>query len=473
MSNQLTVGPIVGYTTNKSVRLWGRGDLHYVDPKNKSKGVKRCYGIVQVLDSTNNVIASKSFPMYPHFDFTGVVDFDELRANTKYNYKMGYLVDTLEGDLPQPNPNDFNGLPTYQFTAAVDNDNSQEANNISFVFGSCRYLLRLFGGSFFDGRGDKTFRSILGQINNERKRTDFLLMLGDQIYADDLNFIFPDNSASEFHKRYTDAFSQEHIRKLMSQLPTYMMMDDHEIEDNWSMDDYLRKQKLYNIAMSAYHSYQLVHSPAFTPATSTNISATPTKRYYSFNVGSTKLFIMDTRTERFKNANPPQIVSREQMKALKAWLLEDRRALKFIGTSVPFFPDHKTESKDKWSGFEAQRNEILEFIRANGIRKVVFLSGDVHLSAWATLTCSSDPSFRVHSIISSAFYWPYPAESKFAFKSDGILTTVGQNQYSVVNSGGYRNEDNFTRVTSEDNQRLLVEIYDRKGAKLDATFLPL
>lgn len=134
------------------------------------------------------------------------------------------------------------------------------------------------------------------------------------------------------------------------------------------------------------------------------------------------------------------------MATLKSWLEANRDDLKLVASSVPpMFPDHRSERQDKWSGYPEQRREILDFIRDRGIRKTVFLSGDVHCSAGATLASKSDPGCRIHSIISSAFYWPYPAETRRAFLTSGDL--AGAPDFEVVDAGGFRNEDNFTRVT--------------------------
>ncbi|PYQ46694.1 MAG: hypothetical protein DMF78_25785 [Acidobacteria bacterium] len=127
--------------------------------------------------------------------------------------------------------------------------------------------------------GDKAFRSILDQVDRQ-VRTDFLLMVGDQIYADDLSNIDPDDRLDEFLKRYRTALSQPFIRKLMGRIPTYMILDDHEIKDAWTMDMRPGRETLYAAAMSAYQSYQVIHGPAFVPEGPDDVSRTPT-RYIS------------------------------------------------------------------------------------------------------------------------------------------------------------------------------------------------
>jgi PhoD-like phosphatase len=47
---------------------------------------------------------------------------------------------------------------------------------------------------------------------------------------------------------------------------------------------------------------------------------------------------------------------------------------KFICSSVPFHQN----GIDKWGGFKAERREVVDFIRREGLRNVVILSADLH-----------------------------------------------------------------------------------------------
>ena len=49
----------------------------------------------------------------------------------------------------------------------------------------------------------------------------------------DETVIAPDRTLDAYNERYREAFSQPYIRELMSRIPTYMTLDDHEIEDAW------------------------------------------------------------------------------------------------------------------------------------------------------------------------------------------------------------------------------------------------
>ncbi len=299
-------------------------------------------------------------------------------------------------------------------------------------------------------------------------------MVDDQIYADDLNFISPDDQADEFLSRYRKVFDQKHLQKLMGRVPTYMTLDDHEISNDWEQDRVKAESDFFAAAIHAYGCYQFVHGPGFQFSGKPNRSDTPQKLWYKFRHGKSAFFVMDTRTERFSSYQPAQMISPEQMAALKNWLVAPSQGTntKFIVTSVPFFPDTRSGSKDKWSGFTQQRLEILDYIRAKKVSKVVFLSGDVHCSMDGQLKCSSDPNFLVTSVISSSFFWPYPQGQASGFKLRGTLANSNGDAYTLSRFGKVHSEDNFTRL-STGNGKLKVEFFERKGALLGSRMLTL
>lgn len=457
-----TVGPIIGWTTTNSVRLWARGD---------ESSKNRTFGVARIRKSGAEKFGKpRVFKMMPVFDFTGIVNFDGLSIKQSYDYQIGYVFADGEPDQLSINSKDYWGdAANGTFQTAVSNT----TDKTSFIFGSCRYLLRLFGGSLFDGRGDKTFRSINRQID-AGKSTDLLLMVGDQIYADDLSFVAPDNQADEFLSRYRKVFGQKHLRELMGRLPTYLTLDDHEISNDWDQDRVKKEGDLFAAAIHAYECYQFVHGPGFQFLGKPDMSDTPQKLWYEFRHGKSAFFVMDTRTERYSSYEPAQMISTEQMDALKKWLVVHGQGTntKFVVTSVPFFPDTRSGSKDKWSGFTEQRLEILDYIRNKNVSKVVFLSGDVHCSMAGQLKCSGDPNFLVTSVVSSSFFWPYPQGQASGFKLKGTLENSGGQNYTLSGFGKVYSNDNFARL-STGNDKLKVEFFERKGALLGARTLTL
>lgn len=457
----LNLGPIVGHTTYNSVRVWGRGE---------ERDGMRCQGVAQIWTVDNKQIASEWCRMGTDYDYTGIVDFNNLTAQTRYICRFGIVYTNVEeGQMGDSSAVDLKECSIADFKTMPDSD----FDNISFVFGSCRYM-RLNEKS---GRSDKAFRSILKQMESGT-RTDCVLMAGDQIYSDMGGPKRTDaETVDEYRNRYHKAFGTIHIRKLMSRCPTYMAMDDHDITNNWAMDrlhdgsdDIESLQNQFGAAMNAYHSYQLIHSPAFVRLEDKLISDRPEKLYYQFDLGSSRFFVMDVRTERYEMFK--QMISNEQMESLKNWMLSNRENLKFIVSAVPFFPDiPKFLKEDRWTGFVEQRKEILDFIKYNNIKRVVFLGGDVHRTMWSTLIPDTASTVKIHSIVSSPFHWWHlPSPPEFVWQKEGPL--VGAEDYRVVSSKGFIKDDNFTRV-SRNNDSLKIEVYHRKGKLLEEDVIPL
>ena len=124
------------------------------------------------------------------------------------------------------------------------------------IFGSCRvalpheppYVLR--ADEHFDGQGLDALRAYALRAAREGGAAvlpDMLLMLGDQIYADEpspaLQAVIadrpddvPDDEVADFGEyalAYHEAWSEPVIRWLLSTVPTTMIFDDHEIHAEW------------------------------------------------------------------------------------------------------------------------------------------------------------------------------------------------------------------------------------------------
>jgi alkaline phosphatase D len=159
------------------------------------------------------------------------------------------------------------------------------------------------------------------------------------------------------------------------------------------------------------------------------------------------------------------MINEVQMTALLAWLADGSGKVKFVVSSVPVFPDATTDFADMWSGFPAQRARLLEHIRTNKIRKVVFVSGDVHCSFTSELRCAEDPDFLVNSIVSSSFFWPYPHTETGDFHFGQTLSGMPGGTYLARATSPVYSTDNFARLDVAADQ-LAVSFFERKGARL-------
>jgi len=291
-------------------------------------------------------------------------------------------------------------------------------------------------------------------------------MLGDQIYADDLGFLFPDTLLDDYLERYREAFGQENIRRLMSRVPTYMMLDDHEIEDGWPRSASPKDLRVrYPAAIHAYLTYQASHSPLFA-VKGHGIDGVSEKIWYRFHDGCCDFFVMDVRTERLfgEDGENLRIVSAAQMEALQSWLVDGSGRVKLVATSVPVFPEVRGKFYDHWSGFPSDRAELLRCIVENECERVVFLSGDVHASVSAELRAGGGSGTKLVSIVSSPFFWPYPGGPAGLFRLEGTIR-AGDLTFELAEAGPVQSADNFTRVTVHPD-RVEAEVFSRKGLPL-------
>jgi alkaline phosphatase D len=464
-----TVGPIVGYTTPDATRIWLRGELHRT-----ADGYRRAFGVARIRAVGSRAWGPPVFTkLQPHFDMTGICVLGGLATGSAHEYQAGWFFSDKElTDCGPTMPLDWSAAGTGAVTTAAP----PGATPRRYAVGSCRYLMRLFGGALFDERGDKTFRTILEQHETPEGRLDALVMLGDQIYADDLGPVGADRSIDDYLSRYRMVFGQPHLRKLMSRLPNYMILDDHEIENDWPKHATSRdRQTTYPAAIHAYQVYQASHSPLFALSPERRVDGVPDRLWYSFRDGCCDWFVMDTRTERRYHGGPDKdrMLNDVQMNALLAWLADGSGQVKVIASAIPLFPDVVGEADDKWAGFRAQRAAILGHIFAKKVPKVVVLSGDLHCSFVAELTSAKQKGQKLVQVVSSSFFWPYPHMRRRELRMDAkLVVPKGGAGYRAKVIGEVIKKDNFARVEVEPS-RVRVNFVGRKGEALGSVSLML
>jgi ABC-type multidrug transport system ATPase subunit/phosphodiesterase/alkaline phosphatase D-like protein len=107
-----------------------------------------------------------------------------------------------------------------------------------------------------------------------------------------------------------------------------------------------------------------------------------TVAYRAVRFGPVHLILLDVRGER--NATAKELISATQLTWAKQELLDSRAAFKLVVSGVPMsniaalLPEGEA---NRWTGYPAQRNELLKHIRDNKIKGVVFVGADVGFAA--------------------------------------------------------------------------------------------
>ncbi|MDB5980938.1 MAG: alkaline phosphatase, partial [Pseudomonas sp.] len=354
-----TVGPIVGHTTSQECRIFLRsqaGDTavpHFAVVRYRVKG-------------SSDWSEPQFNRLMPSNDMSAVVLLQVLKDDTVYDYQAGWFSANTSLDNVALHSDKLNWPCTVHSFKTATTDPRRERN---FIVGSCRYTHSLRDGgasAAWPGLGDQLFKVMVHKLTRQKMPIDALFLVGDQIYAGDPNLANPAVALEDFCNRYRVAFSQEGIGNILSNVPTYMILNDREIQDNWPAKATNKdKELLYPAAIKAYSIYQASHGPLFNARKSRDISGSviPKTFWYSVANGTSDWFVLDVRTERNVQTTPNKILGDAQMTALFNWMRGSRARVKFVVTPVMFFPDLKPDEGDGWKFFPEQRDQVLEFIR--------------------------------------------------------------------------------------------------------------
>jgi len=219
---------------------------------------------------------------------------------------------------------------------------------------------------------------------------------------------------AEYRRRHAQYKADADSQAMHAAHPLIATWDDHEMTNNaWDGgaenhqpntegDFYVRRAAAYQ----AYFEWMPIRLP--------DPAGAPTRIYRQFQFGDlADLNMLDLRQYRDEQAtsgadpakdDPDRvIIGREQLDWLKEELGASPTRWKLIGNSVMITPvDFRSPlppqlagiaqslglmmgvpfNVDSWDGYTDDRRELLEFLAAEGIADVAFLTGDIH-STWA------------------------------------------------------------------------------------------
>ncbi len=220
-----------------------------------------------------------------------------------------------------------------------------------------------------------------------RQHLDFFLFLGDTIYSDDTCPAPPNEPGADFKATTLDQYRARHryqrgslsLRRFLASVPVYVTWDDHEVKNNFAGP----YEEHMPAGRQALREYWPIASP----------SDDPQRLYRTVRYGADmELFILDDRQYRNKNSDPdgPEktMLGKKQLRWLLQGLRNSLATWKVIATSVPLsIPKGggvAVPGNDGWAGgpdgtgFEYERQVIVDTILTQHIKNVVFLAGDVH-----------------------------------------------------------------------------------------------
>lgn len=104
-----------------------------------------------------------------------------------------------------------------------------------------------------------------------------------------------------------------------------------------------------------------------------------------------EVFVLDAISYRSPIAAPTTILGTNQLNWLKTYLLASTATFKVIASSKKTYKGGGTENQDTWGEYTTERNALLDYIDANGITGVIWITGDKHTPHVISLQKPGDP----------------------------------------------------------------------------------
>ncbi|MFC7884199.1 alkaline phosphatase D family protein [Streptomyces sp. NPDC057376] len=219
----LRLGPLLRYTDGSCATVWVESD-------------RPCTAEVRCADGATGT--SRTFQIAGHH--YALVAVSGLTPGTATEYEV-----LLDGARVWPPP-DSRFPPSVIATSPAD-------AGTRIAFGSCRWAAPPAGGH--DPVGPDALDTLSARIaaDPQAARPDVLLLLGDQVYADEISDATrrwiagrrgladpPGDQVAdyeEYTRLYYESWLDPEVRWLLSTVPSCMIFDDHDVIDDWNTSE--------------------------------------------------------------------------------------------------------------------------------------------------------------------------------------------------------------------------------------------
>ena len=408
--NGISSGPMVGYSEKMEVGLW-------IQTTKKSE-VKFIYWDI---DNPKIKFETDSKTTEKVSGFTATLIADLVQPGTIYNYQPIINGSKIDFDYK------------LEFQTQEHWEYRKDAPDFSFSIGSCAYTNEIekdrpgksYGGDYF------IYANIL------RKKPDFMLWLGDNVY-----FREPDGSKTGIYHRYTHDRALSDLQPLLGSVHHYAIWDDHDYGPNNSDRSFIHK----NLTLQAFKDFWA--NPSYGIGDNGGITT-------QFKWSDVDFFLLDNRffrTPQNREYIYKEILGDNQVQWLIDVLLNSKAPFKIIAIGGQFLNSEKVfENHINW---EDEHKKILDLIEKEKIEGVIFLSGDRHFSEVSKM--DRYDAYPLYDFTVS------PLTSGFC-----DICENEKNKYRIPESGVFqRNFAVFKVSGANENRTLDYTIFNNKGGKL-------
>lgn len=406
----LQSGPMLGYSDMMETMLWVQTNapadvqIIYWDMKNPTE--KKYTEITKTKKSDG---------------YTAHLLADEVQPGKKYEYQLRINGQPIELNYPTI----FQTQTLWQWRT--------DPPAFKVALGSCSYV----GETEYDrpgspyGGGYEIFTTI------DSMRPDIMLWLGDNTYLREVDWF----TRTGFLHRYTHTRSLPELQPLLASTHNYAIWDDHDYGPNDSDRSFIHKE----MAKEIFDSF-------WANPTSGLSENGGTTTYFQWQ--DCEFFMLDNRSFRSPNRRQTgecTLLGEKQIEWLIDALAASRAPFKFIAIGGQVLTTHK--SHETYVNLcPKERTYILKKIGEEGIKNVIFLTGDRHHTELNLLENSAG----------NAIY-----DFTVSPLTSGVNTRPEDNSLRVENTLVKERNFGIMEISGPRTERILtLRIFDKNGKEL-------
>ncbi|MFD9983180.1 alkaline phosphatase D family protein [Streptomyces massasporeus] len=364
----LRLGPLLRYTDGSSATVWVETS-------------RPCTAEVRCADGAGGT--ARSFQIAGHH--YALVPVTGLTAGTTTTYEV-----LLDGTRVWP-------LPGSPFPPSAIHAPGPDGD-FNVAFGSCRWASPPAGGD--DPVGPDALDALATRLaaDPEGERPHVLLLLGDQVYADETSDATqrwlaarrdikegPGSGVADYEEYthlYYESWLDPRIRWLLSTVPSFMIFDDHDVIDDWNTSDawladmrstgwwqerllsglmsYWVHQHLGNLSLEELAADPVYEAVRETPdgtdvlrafAARADADAATARWSYRRDFGRVRLVMVDSRAARVLAEDERAMLDPGEEAWLREQVLDGPESYDhlLIGTSLPWLLPHLVHDAEGWN----------------------------------------------------------------------------------------------------------------------------
>lgn len=341
--NLLQSGPMLGYSEMKEVLIWAQTTQEAeVYIKYKKKGTNVYFQSDKIKTSKNN-------------GYTAKLLADNVTEGTEYEYDL--FINNKKVSVNYPTV--FQTKKLWQWRT--------DAPDFSVALGSCNYINEPELDRPGKGYGDNY--EIFTSIN--AKKPNIMLWLGDNTYLREADW----DTRNGIYHRYTHSRSVKEIQPLLASAINLAIWDDHDFGPNDGDRSFINK----HITQQAFKDFWGNKFYGLDKNQEQGVCS-----MYSWS--DVDFFLLDDRF--FKSPNNRKtgertILGKEQLEWLLDALSNSKATFKLICIGGQVL--NSADVFENYATYKEEREYLLNQIKENNIRGVLFLTGDRHHSELSAL----------------------------------------------------------------------------------------